>query len=179
MITRMSTRTITQNELVLVKARIDATAPTISTQRLGLVYHRPESWADAARCYENVSTKVAQNGGRMQFGWTFHHRFAADIPDAAYLFLTHHAVWCAPDGSLVNVTPYPEPQHHPFPGPGADFVFLMDDKARPVRSGNVIVPLPLQFFALYGDERLTAYVERLNAEEQERFRLMYAAAGSS
>src|SRR5262249_879898 len=49
------------------------------------------------------------------------------IPEAAYLFLTHHAVWHAPDGRLVNVTPYPDPKHHPLPGPGSDILFLVDD----------------------------------------------------
>jgi hypothetical protein len=163
----------------LVKARIDAIAPTISDQPRGLAYHRPESRADASRCFENVSRKVAQDGGRTLFGWTFHLRFAEDIPDAAYLFLTHHAVWHAPDGRLVNVTPYPDPKHHPLPGSGSDILFLVDDKAVPVRNGNIIAPLPLRFFTLYGDERLTAYVERLNAEEQEKYRQIYAGAGSS
>jgi hypothetical protein len=171
----MSTPNITESKLTkLVKARIDAIAPTISAQPLGLAYHRPESWADSSRCFENVSRKVAQDGGRTQFGWTFHLRFAEQIPDVAYLFLTHHAVWHAPDGGLVNVTPYPDPKHHPLPSPGSDILFLVDDKAEPVRSGNIIAPLPLRFFALYGDERLTAYVERLNAEEEERCRLIYA-----
>ncbi len=176
----MSAPNITQSELTrLVKARIDALAPTISSQPFGFAYHRPENWADASRCFENVSRKVTQEGGRVQFGRTFHLRFPEDIPEAAYLFLTHHAVWHAPDGRLVNVTPYPDPKHHPLPGPGSDILFLADDSAQPVRSGNVIAPLPLRFFPLYGDERLTAYVERLNADEQEKCRRIYAAGSGS
>ena len=35
---------------------------------------------------------------------TFHHRFVERMPGPGYLFITHHAVWNAPDGSLVNVT---------------------------------------------------------------------------
>src|SRR6266545_3012461 len=108
----------------LVMARVKAIAPTVSGQPLGLAYHRPESWADAARCFENAARKVSQDGGRTQFGWTFHLRFVEDIPGAAYLFLTHHAVWNALDGRLVNVTPYPDPKHYPLPSPGADFLFL-------------------------------------------------------
>jgi len=46
-------------------------------------------------------------------------------------------------------------------------LFLVDDKATPVRNENVIAPLPLQFFTLRGDERLEAYVKRLNDEEQK------------
>jgi hypothetical protein len=104
----MSTSSITPSELTkLVKARMDTIAPTISDQPRGLAYHRPESWADASRCFENVSRKVAQDGGRILFGWTFHLRFAEDIPDAAYLFLAHHAVWHGPDGRLINVTRIP------------------------------------------------------------------------
>ena len=152
----MRTSNMTPSELTkLVKARIDTVAPTISAQPLGLAYHRPESWADASRCFENVSRKGSRDGGRTQFGWTFHLRFVEDIPDASYLFLTHHAVWHAPDGHLVNVTPYPDPKHHPLPRPGADILFLVDDKALPVRNRNIIAPLPLQFFTLHGDESFT------------------------
>ena len=133
----------------------------------------------SSRCFDNASRKVTQDGGRVQLGWTFHLRFPDDIPEAAYLFLTHHAVWHAPDGRLVNVTPYPDPKRHPLPAPGSDILFLADDSAQPVRSGNIIAPLPLRFFPLHGDDRLTAHVERLNADEQEKCRRIYAAGSSS
>ncbi|SRR5216684_2039796 len=176
----MSAANIAPSDLTkLVKARIDAIAPTISRQPLGLVSHLPESWAEAAKCFENVSRKVSQDGGRTQFGWTFHLRFVEDIPGPGYLFLTHHAVWNAPDGRLVNVTPYPDPRHYPLPRPGADILFLVDDKAMPVRTEKLVAPSPLQFFALNDDERLAAYVKRLNDEEQEKCRKLYAGAGSS
>lgn len=162
----------------LVKARIDIIAPTISAQPLGLAYHRPEDWADAARCLENVARKVSQHGGRTQFGWTFHLRFLQDAPDLGYLFITHHAVWHAPDGRLVNMTPYPEPKHHPLPRPGSDILFLVDDKALPVQTDQLIAPLPLRFFALTDDERLAAHVKRLNDEEQEKCGRIYAGRGS-
>ena len=55
----MSAPNVSQSELTrLVQTRIDAIAPTISFQPLGLAYHRPENWADASRCFENVSRKV-------------------------------------------------------------------------------------------------------------------------
>lgn len=154
----------------LVMARIRAIAPTVSRQPLGLAYHQPERGADAARCFENVSRKVAQDGGRTQFGWTFHLRFVEGFPELAYLFLTHHAVWNAPDGRLVNVTPYPDPKHYPLPGPGADILFLVDDRALPFRNEKLVAPLPLRFFPLNDDERLAAYVKKLNEEEQEKCR---------
>jgi hypothetical protein len=38
----------------------------------------------------------------------------------------------------------------------------------------LIAPLPLRFFALGEDEVLTAYVAKLNADEQEKCREIYA-----
>ncbi len=75
---------------------------------LGLVFHRPEDWAMPSRCFENAAAKVRRDGGKMAYGWTFHKRHVEDIPEQVYVFITHHAVWHAPDGGLVNVTPYPE-----------------------------------------------------------------------
>jgi hypothetical protein len=120
----MNAANIAPNDLsILIKAHIDAIAPTISSQPLGLAYHRAEIWADASRCFENVSRKVSRDGGRTQFGWTFHHRFVKEIPGPGYLFLTHHAVWNAPDGRLIDVSPYPDPKHQPL-APGGSTLFL-------------------------------------------------------
>jgi hypothetical protein len=38
------------------------------------------------------------------------------------LFLTHHAVWHAPNGQMIDVTPYPDPKHHPL-APGGSILF--------------------------------------------------------
>jgi hypothetical protein len=159
----------------LIKAKIGAIAPTISRQQLGLVHHRPEASAEAARCFENVSRKVAKDGGRIQFGWTFHHRYVERIPGPGYLFVTHHAVWHAPNGQMIDVTPYPDRKHHPL-APGRSILFLLDDKALPVRAEKLIAPLPLRFFVLAEDSELAAHVARLNDEEQEKCRNIYAGA---
>ncbi|MDR3420178.1 MAG: hypothetical protein P4L80_02870 [Xanthobacteraceae bacterium] len=159
----------------LIKAKIAVIAATISEQQLGLVHHRPEASAQPARCFENVDRKVAQDGGRIQFGWTFHHRYVERIPGPGYLFVTHHAVWHAPDGQLIDVGQYPDRKHHPL-APGGSILFLVDDKARPVRTENLVAPLPLRFFALAEDRELAAYVAKLNDDEQEECGKIYAGA---
>ncbi len=95
-------------------------------------------------------------------------RWVDSLPGEGYLYITHHAVWNAPNWQLVNVTPYPDPKHYPLPGTGADILFLVDDKAQPVSRKNLVAPLPMQFFSLSDNERLAAYLEQLNDEEQER-----------
>jgi hypothetical protein len=156
----------------VLKARIDAVAATISQQPLSLAYHRPESWAQAARCFENVSRKVLQHGGGIRYGWTFHHRIVESIAGPGYLFVTHHAVWHAPDGHLVDVSSYPDTRHRPI-APGGSPLFLVDDKALPIQTEKLLAPLPLRFFVIDDDDRMVAYVKRLNEEEQEKCRKIY------
>ena len=139
----------------------------------GLVHHRPEEWAHPSRCFENVAEKIRKDGGRIIYGWTFHLRFVEHAPDEAYLFITHHAVWHSPDGSLVNVTPYPDDKHYPLPGSEQDFVFLTDTNAKPVPTKAGAASLPLEFFPLGDDTRLVEYVKQMNQEEQEKCRKHY------
>jgi hypothetical protein len=168
----METRTPTN-------AAIEAVARQISKQPMGLAFHRPEPWAQASNCFRNVERKVAESGGRAQFGWTFHHRLAekmAGLP--LYLYATHHAVWVSPDGKLIDVTPYPNPRHEPI-GQGGDPLFLMDDSAGPVPVGGQPAPLPLRFFAIDDNQELRAYVDELNQKEQEACRQLYSQRLSS
>jgi hypothetical protein len=167
------TTTKSKDQIASVKAQIGLIARSMSSEPLGLAYHLPEEWAEPSRCFENVMRKVRQDGGRMRFGWTFHHCFVQSMPDQGYLFLTHHAVWNAPDGRLVNVTPYPDQKHYPLPKPGADILFLVDGTALPVTNKNLVAPLPMRFFPVGDDERLVAYVERLNQEEREECQKIY------
>jgi hypothetical protein len=160
----------------LITARIESVAATISRQPLGLAHHLPERWAEAARCFENVSRKVADDGGRAQFGWTFHHRFVESVPGPGYLFLTHHAVWHAPNGHLINVTPYPDPKHFPLPRPGPSILFLVDDKAVPVVTEQLIAPLPLRFFAMTDEGAIVGYVNQLNETEKKNCEKIYAGS---
>lgn len=157
----------------LIQARIEAVARLIGGQHLGLAVHAPEPFAETARCFENVAHKVFRDGGRTMFGWTFHHRRIEDIPGPGYLFLTHHAVWHAPDGRLVDVTPYPEPQHKPLRASDG-IIFLADREAKPIRKGNIIAPRPLRFFGLNQDERLAAHVAMLEAQERATCEAIYA-----
>lgn len=160
----------------ILEAGINSAASTVSRQPLGLVYHLPENWAHASRCFENVSRKVAEAGGRIRNGWTFHHRFVERIPGPGYLFLTHHAVWHAPDGRLINVTPYPDRIHFPLPRPDSDFLFLVDDNAEPVRTERLMAPLPLRFFALTAEKEIVTYVNELNEMEQKQCATIYVGA---
>jgi hypothetical protein len=157
----------------LINARIKKIAESSNHQPLGLAYHRPESWSQFRQCFENVERKVREAGGRTIFGWTFHHRLVEAIPGPGYLFLTHHAVWHAPDGHLIDVTPYPEPKHHPI-APGGGILFLVDANALPVQRANLIAPLPLRFFTLNNDERFDAHVAWLDEEEQKKCAEIYA-----
>jgi hypothetical protein len=161
----------------LIAKRINKIAEEIcSRSLLGLVHNRPELWAQPAGCFANVIRKVAQDGGRSRFGWTFHHRFVERTPGPGYLFITHHAVWNAPDGSLVNVTPYPELRHHPYSVGRNNMVFLVDDNARPFQRQNFLTPLPLRFFSVTeGDTDLDAYVEELNKKEQDQWHKLIAS----
>ena len=151
----------------IIKACINTIVPKISKQQIGLVHQLPEGESQTARCFENVSRKVNSSGGRTQYGWTFHHRFVEAIPGPGYLYITHHAVWNAPDGRLLDVSPYPDPKHRPL-SEGNSTIFLVDDKATPVQTESLVAPRPLQFFALSNDQQLVTYVNQLNFKEQER-----------
>ena len=157
----------------MIYDRINELAPTISSQPLGLAYHRPESWALASRCFENATRKAAEAGGLCRFGWTFHHRYADTVPGVGYLFVTHHAVWHAPIGHLIDVTSYPDPRHRPIPS-GESVLFLIDDRAQPVKRLNLVAPLPLRFFALDRSVALSDYVKKLNEQELQACNNIYA-----
>ena len=153
---------------------IRAFASTISRQPLGLAAHRPEAWGQPTRCFENAMRKAELSGGAARFGWMFHYRLVAKIPGPGYLIASHHAVWHAPDGHLVDVTPFhDDPKHHPLT-PGDGILFLVDDAARPVVSGNLVGPLPLRFFPLSDDNRLAEHIERLRDQEDRKCRDIYA-----
>ena len=155
---------------------IDSVARSISSGPIGLAKHKPEPWAEPLQCFENVGRMVEQKGGRVLHGWTFHVRFAENLPGLPpYLYVTHHAVWHAPPkGELIDVTPYPDERHRPI-GQGGDAIFLVDYDAKPVRSPTQIAPLPLRFFAIGDDPKLSAYVAELNRNERHRCEKLYAA----
>ena len=158
----------------IIIAKIDLIAKSISTQQLGLVHHCPENWAKPIRCFENAAHKASINGGRVQFGWTFHHRQVEHIPGPGYIFLTHHAVWHSPSEALVDVTPYPLQKHRPI-SPSGSTLFLIDDMAQPIINGKIIAPRPLQFFAVDETPAMQRHVFELNMKEQEQCIAIYNA----
>jgi hypothetical protein len=159
----------------MLRAGIERFARTISQQPLGLAKYAPEPWADIRLCFENARRKAEESGGERRFGWMFQHKLVAAIPGPGYLIAIHHAVWQAPDGYLYDVTPlHPDPKHHPLAVRGGT-LFLVDDRAQPVRRGRIIGPQPTKFFTLDGDAQLVGYVERLQAEEERHCRALYAA----
>jgi len=155
------------------KEEIDTIARTIGDGPIGLAHHEPDDGAEAHRCFENATMKVTRDGGQVMFGWTFHSRLVENIPGPGYLFAAHHAVWHAPDGRLVDVTPHPDPKHRPL-GPDGSILFLVDRNAVPVQTGNQVAPRPTRFFARDADPRLLTYVEELNRKENEACSEIYA-----
>jgi hypothetical protein len=156
-----------------IKNGIAAFAATISIQPLGLASHRPEPWGQEARCFENVGRKVRQDGGRGQSGWMFQYKYLTDDSRLGYLVAIHHAVWHAPSGQLIDVTPFhSNPQNHPL-CPGDGVLFLVDDASPPVSTDKVMAPLPSRFFPLSAEERLVSHVRRLEEEERQACQRIY------
>jgi hypothetical protein len=157
-----------------VRPHLEVFARTISREPLGLAFHRPEAWATPTRCFENVIRQAGQKGGGALFGWMFHYRVVEDIPGPGYLIAVHHAVWRAPTGQLVDVTPlHDDPKHQPI-SPGGDVLFLVDANAQPIAVSSTVGPRPSRFYPLDADERLVAYVRRLQEAEDEACRNLYA-----
>jgi hypothetical protein len=167
---------VPKHSLVVTRELFDGVTAQISEGPLGLAYHRPEIWAEATRCFQNVARKVRESGGRIIYGWTFHNRFAERLDgNPPYLYVTHHAVWQCPNGELVDVTPYREERHEPYAPAEGSILFLVDYAAKPVMSSNQVAPLPLRFFPIGDDPALKQYVQKLNEEEQLRCKEIYAA----
>ena len=148
-------------------------ASTISHQQLGLALYRPEKDGQPTRCFANVDRKVEVDGGRAQLGWMFHHRYVVDIAESDYLVAVHHSVWNAPNGDLVDVTPFHSEMRHRPISPGGDVLFLVDDKALPFTTDRFIAPLPLKFHPINNSGRLLRHLQRLKRKEEEQCRLIY------
>ena len=150
-----------------VTNHIETFARTISRQPLRLAQYCPEPAAQPTNCFENVRRKVEQASGRMQFGWMFNYREVVEIPGPGYLIAIHHAVWLAPDGTLIDVTPFHSRHlHHPL-GPGRGVVFFLVDDTAVLPE---FAPLPSRFYPLSGEQRLTDHVERLRCDEEQKCR---------
>jgi len=142
-------------------------AQAISSQQLGVVRYSPEKWATSLKCIENASLKVEQNDGRVQFGWIFNYRVITKTSNLGYLIAIHHAIWHAPNGHLIDVTPFhSDPKHHPIAINDGSVVFLIDDNAAPIVTQHTISPLPSKFHPLGDNEELIEYVQQLRKIEE-------------
>ncbi|WP_342119794.1 hypothetical protein [Pseudoduganella sp. OTU4001] len=73
-----------------------------------------ENGAIVNECFGNVAKKVAADGGSIQHGWTIWQTGAWMVEGE------FHAVWKAPDGTLIEVSPKPDGE--------SSILFLPDPK---------------------------------------------------
>jgi hypothetical protein len=115
--------------------------------------------------------KVRQEGGGILFGWTFNHHAAPGVGE--YITATYHAVWHAPGGQLIDVSPFHDDQRlNPYMENGG-VLFLVDDTAKPVVTDSLIAPLPLRYLPLGDDQHLRDYLSELIEKEELECRKIY------
>jgi hypothetical protein len=103
-------------------------------------------------CFANVRRHVEANGGQAQYGWCL------DVdPDEPFVVANNHALWMAPDGSLIDVTPTLLPEQVA--------VFLSDDGAAPIDKGDACWPHPSRAFPLTKNPRSKRLARRVNQQE--------------
>ena len=150
--------------------RLQEFAKTISSGAFGLVKHQPEPWAEPMMCFRNLQTKVARDGGRAVNGWVFQ---AKGAEFGEYFIATHHAVWLAPNGTFLDVTPFHSNENnHPLSENGCPY-YLIDDDARPATVRAVPFALASKFFPATNSPVLMAYVKTLTRKEHERCDFFY------
>ncbi len=154
---------------------IERFARHIGDGPIGLIHHRPEPDALPTFCFANVAQKVSRDGGRAVTGWMFQVR-RVEALTSEYLTAIHHAIWNAPDGSTVDVTPFhAEARHHPVTIEGSVF-FLVDPTAAPITINGAQASLPMRFFALSADPALAEHLRRMEVEEDNTCKRIYGAA---
>lgn len=63
-----------------------------------IVQKLPESRYEPLHCWHNCAKHVQKYDGRIIFGWALFY-------DAGMYQAQHHAIWCSPDGCLLDITP--------------------------------------------------------------------------
>lgn len=61
---------------------------------------QPESGAELNNCFNNVTRKVAKDGGSICYGWAL-------LPQRHILEAEKHAIWKSSDGRYIDITPRP------------------------------------------------------------------------
>lgn len=142
---------------------IESFAKSISRETFGLVYYRPDKESIATNCISNVMSFVERQGGSVIYGWYFGHRESEKFGN--YLIATHHAVWRAPNGNLIDITPFHEELKHQPLTLQESVLFQVDTKAQPIKIGKFLIPRPLKFYPILKSAELKEYIKTL--EEQE------------
>ena len=147
---------------------IESFAKSISKEAFGLVYYRPDKESIATNCTTNVIHYVEKCGGSAIYGWYFGHRESEKVGN--YLIATHHAVWRAPDGILIDITPFHEElKHQPLTNQGS-VIFQVDTNAEPIKQGKLLIPRPLKYYAIGKSKELDEYMDTLIAEEVKYYK---------
>ena len=147
---------------------IQSFAKSISKETFGLVYYRPDKESIATNCITNVIHYVEKHGGSAIYGWYFGHRESAKFGN--YLIATHHSVWRAPDGILIDITPFHEElKHQPLTNQGS-VIFQVNTIAKPIKQGKRLIPRPLKYYAIGKSKELDEYLETQRAEEAKYYK---------
>ena len=120
--------------------KVQEFAAEIGSDLLCQAFHQPEKKARPSCCFQNVWDKVDRDDGNILYGWTFNLRINAEYGE--YLMATHHAVWCAPDNKLIDVTPFTDDQLSNLDGRLLLDVRGVDEFESGHSLGAVNIPLP-------------------------------------
>ena len=90
-----------------------------------------------------------------------------------------HAIWNAPDGTTIDVTPFHDNEKHWPITLNESVLFLLDGNAQPKIIGPAFAPLPSRFLAIGGNKALSAHVCAIAEEEERQCRDLYRAAEAS
>lgn len=142
---------------------IESFAKSLSNETFGLVYYKPDKDSIITNCISNVIHYVKRCSGSVICGWYFGHRESAKFGN--YLVATHHAVWRAQDGKLIDITPFHEEvRHQPLTNQGS-VIFQVDTNAKPIKHGKLQIPRPLKFYPILKSEELNNYLKTLEQKE--------------
>ncbi len=136
---------------------------------------RVEAGAVASGCFLNVEAKVKKDGGRSVYGWAVHARFPKSLEGHATSTFSITRSGKRRTAPLFDITPYPDDDQHPLPGPGPNILFVVDEASEPVRTDTHFGPLSSRFYPVGDDEALRKYVEAQNEKEKQEHATLFGA----